>query len=189
MEDAEHAAIYIVAASSRLARTRAERLVVSGIAGLRDDPHPDDQAWLEQYRQPDGRLHVWSIRDTPILAKYWARIRPGDWLLFYQMGFFTIAARVALTADSETIAGGVWGPDEAVDLRRLVIFDECWPIWATVWPHRELIGARFLGFRRVSEDRQIAIRKAHGSADVFVRKVLIPQKRPPRLPTGRSASE
>jgi hypothetical protein len=185
---AQHAAIYIVAASSRLARTRAERLVVSGLADLRGIPHPDDQAWLEKNRQPDGRLHIWSIRDTPALAKYWGRIRPADWLLFYQMGFITIAARVALTLESETIAGGVWGPDEAQDLRHLVVFDECWPIWASVWPHRELVGARFLGFRRVAEDKQAAIRSAYGSAGGFVRKALIPQKRPPRDPAERATA-
>jgi hypothetical protein len=182
---ANQAAVFIVAASSRLARARAERLVVTGLASLRGDPDSDTVVWFEQNRQVDGHLHVWSVRDTPSLAKYWARIRPADWLLFYQMGFITIAARVARTLDSEAIAGGVWGPDEARDLRRLIVFDECWPIWASVWPHRDLIGARFLGFRRVAEARQEAIRVAYGSADGFARKALILQKRPPRLPDVR----
>lgn len=103
-------------------------------------------------------------------------------MLFYQMGFITIAARVASTVESETLASGVWGSDQGIDLRRIVAFDEVWPIWATVWPHRELIGARFLGFRRVAADRQEAIKKAHGSVEGFVRKALVPHKRLPRRP-------
>jgi len=176
------AALFIVAASSRLARTRAERLVVSGVESLRGAVAPTDQAFVDRNRQPDGRLHVWSIRDSPTLANHWQRIRPGDWMLFYQMGFITIAARVASTVESETLASGVWGSDQGIDLRRIVAFDEVWPIWATVWPHRELIGARFLGFRRVAADRQEAIKKAHGSVEGFVRKALVPHKRLPRRP-------
>ncbi len=103
-------------------------------------------------------------------------------MLFYQMGFITIAARVGATIESEAIAAGMWGRDEASDLRRIVIFDESWPIWATVWAHTDLIGSRFLGFRRAAEDRQAAIRQKHGTLDAFVRKSLIPQKRPPREP-------
>ena len=176
------AALFIVAASARLARTRAERVVVVGVERLRVDVAAADEVFVHEHRQPDGRLHVWSIRDSPTLANYWGRIRPGDWMLFYQMGFITIAARVAGTVESESLASGVWGPDEAQDLRRLVAFDEVWPIWATVWPHRELIGARFLGFRRVSAEKQEAIKKAYGSIEEFVRNGLVPHKRPPRQP-------
>ena len=176
----DDAALFIVAASSRLARTRAERLVVLGVETLRGDVSGTDQLFVDENRQPDGRLHVWSVRDSPTLANYWQRIRPGDWMAFYQMGFITIVARVKCTVESESVARGVWGPDEANDLRRIVAFDEVWPIWATVWPHRELIGARFLGFRRVAADKQVAIKKAYGSVESFVRKALVPHKRPPR---------
>lgn len=175
-------ALFIVAASSRLARTRAERLVVTGVQSLRSDVASAEAAFIEMNRKSDGRLHAWSIRDAPALANYWKLAMPGDWMLFYQMGFITIAARVRATIESEAIAAGMWGPDEASDLRRIVVFDEAWPIWASVWPHSYLIGARFLGFRRVAADRQAAIREKYGSLDAFVRKVLIPQKRPPREP-------
>lgn len=176
------AAVFIVAASSRIARNRAERLVVAGVQTLRSGVSEADAAFLDLNRQADGRVHAWSVRDSPPLAKYWAHAKPGDWMLFYQMGFITIAARVRATIESEAIAGGMWGPDEANDLRRIVIFDESWPIWASVWPHADLIGSRFLGFRRAAEDRQEAIRRKYGSVDAFVRKALIPQKRPPREP-------
>lgn len=175
-----HPAVFIVAASSRLARTRAERLVVVGVQSLRRDVSTEEAAFLDLSRQADGRIHAWSIRDASLLAKHWERARPGDWMLFYQMGFITIAARVRATIESEAIAGGMWGPGEAKDLRRIVFFDEAWPIWASVWPHANLIGSRFLGFRRVAEDRQAAIREKHGSLDAFVRKALIPKKRPAR---------
>ncbi len=102
----------------------------------------------------------------------------GDWLLFYQMGFFSAAASVGTRIESHALAAAIWGIEEADELQRVILLRESHPVWAKAWPHREILGARFMGFRRLADERQDVLRKAYGSADAFVRKAVLTQKRP-----------
>lgn len=169
--------LFIVAASSRQARTRAERTVVKGIDVKTGPGARTTSELLARTRLDDGILRAWSIRASPPLVSRWERVRPRDWMLFYESGFFGIAARVSEAVESPAIAALLWGQENAEDLRYVVAFDEVWPIHAEVWPHREEVGARFLGFRRSGEDRQALIRARYGSVDNFVRAQIVPHKR------------
>jgi hypothetical protein len=144
-------------------------------------PLPQEVASLvAEHILPDNRLHLWSVRNSAPTIQYWRSIAPGDWFLFYQMGFITIAARASTALDSQALAAVVWGRDQGEALRYMVVFGETRPVWAKVWPFREELGARFLGFRRVSPSRLDVVRQRFGSVETFVATQIVPSKRPPR---------
>lgn len=170
--------LFIVAASSKFARGRVERVVVKGLDTLRGSPSAEIAALADSLRQGDGLLHAWSIRPSGNLDRAWNAMRPGDWLVFYQMGFISAAAKVAHREDSPALAAAIWGDHEAEELRRVIAFDESYATWAAIWPHREILGARFLGFRRMSDERQQALRSKYGSVDLFIRRLILTQRSP-----------
>lgn len=178
MDEPNDSALFIVAASSKIARGRVERVVVKGLDALRGAPTPEVVSLADSFRQGDGRLHAWSIRPSTNLNRAWNEMRPGDWLVFYQMGFISAAGKVSHREDSPGLAAAVWGDHEAEDLRRVITFDETQATWAAIWPHRELLGARFLGFRRMGEERQRALREQYGSVEEFVRRYILTQRSP-----------
>ena len=168
------AALFIVAASSRLARGRVARTVVRGLDTWKAPPDTESESVVRRMRDADGRVHAWSIRGGVRLESSWQSVSPGDWFLFYQAGFFSAAARVGATFENQSLAAAIWGADEAENLRRVVLFDEAKGVWAPAWREREVLGARFLGFRRVAADRQSAIRHSYESVEAYMRKVFLP---------------
>jgi len=171
-------ALFIVAASSRFARGRVERVVVKGIDELRGSPSEETVALADSLRLADGRIHAWSIHTSRRFERAWELMSMGDWMLFYQMGFFSAAARVSEHIDSPDLAAAIWGEHEAEELRRVIAFNEAHAVWAKAWPYREIVGGRFMGFRRLAEERQEQVRATYGSVEAFVRQSIIPQRSP-----------
>ena len=176
IENQSNDSLFIVAASSRLARSRADRMVVEGMSTERLLPKlndPDDIEFVQRYEY-DGRLHVWSIRESPSPILHWSRMRADDWTLFYNGGFFGAVAKVAATLESRSLASAVWGTSEADELRHLVVFKDVTHVWAAAWQLRDLLGDRFLGFRRLADTRVTPLRDQFGSISNFIVTQILP---------------
>lgn len=172
------ASLFIVAASAHVARRRVDRAVASGLdikslsSGLRDEAAHE---FMNSHAAPDGKLHVWSIRDSPNLRRVWMRFHANDWVLFYSEGFFTWAAKVAATTESLTLARAVWGQaSDAEEYPLMIAFSRVQHVEASAWKYRAQVGSRFLGFRRVSDDRRDALVRRFGSLDGFIEDAAKP---------------
>jgi hypothetical protein len=172
-------AVFVVAASSLLAQRNATRAVVKGIEPSRVDGILKALGSEQPPRNSAGYVSVWAINSS--LRNYWQRMRPSDWVLFYQRGFISIAARVAYTVESRELASAIWGPGQADSLRLSLILQEVTHTWAPAWALREELGGRFLGFRPLGKDRLGHIRVTYGSIDAFVTMTVLSHRPPPKM--------
>jgi hypothetical protein len=168
--------VFVVPVSARPARQRAQHVVVGGIPGdvLRDTMKGQLCAPLEDLERAHGvdRFHLWGVRATIRVRGTWNRIAPGDWFLFVSRGFLFAAARVFGTCDSKETATALWGPLDGSDFRLLVVFDEVVATDVSVWDYRPILGSRFVGFRRLSDDFRATLLRKYGSVDQFARVEL-----------------
>ena len=56
-------------------------------------------------------LMIWGNR--PSLKSRWAKMRKGDWVLFYQNGYITYAGKLLYKTHNKTIADKLWGQTES----------------------------------------------------------------------------
>jgi hypothetical protein len=167
--------VFVVAASSRVAHNRAVRTVVHGlpVAALKrvvTDPRTNE---FVDGATRKGVVRLWSIRDSSGPLRHWERIRPGDWLLFFDRGFIAIAATVADRLESPELSAAVWGGHEQEGLSHFVAFDSVTRVRAPVTGYKSELGARFLGFRRLADSRLSNIRETYGSTGEFIDTAIL----------------
>lgn len=167
--------LYIVPVSARSARARANRFAVAGVQPS-TIPHEgengcDPIAELTKRKDVD-RVHLWAVRASGHLRGTWSRIAPGDWFLFYSRGRIFGVARVFGTCESRSTASALWGPADGSEFRLLVIFDQVKELDVPAWDYRSVLGGRFIGFRRLSDDFRGTLIRKFGSVDEFAEKEL-----------------
>ena len=162
-----------------MARGRVKRSVVAGLSsaslgGLRAGT--DTRDFLAQSTDSDNCLRLWGIRDSPRLRPTWSRLRSGDWIVFFERGYLFAAAEVAATHESRDLAARTWPDGGTFGL--LIGFSRAVTLDAKASEYRSVLGARFMGFRRVNDEWQSAIRRKYGSAESFVLSELRNWQRP-----------
>jgi hypothetical protein len=164
---AKEPSLYIVPASSRMARSRVRAAVIDGLDQVRvSKGSADDLAFISHATGESGRAHVWGIRESKHLRGPWARASAGDWFLFYARGFLFAAARVSSTHESTGLASRIWS--DGVSFPLLIGFDEIVLLDVKAYDYRTVLGARFLGFREINKDWRATIGRRFGSVDEFI---------------------
>jgi hypothetical protein len=177
--------LYVVPVSARAPRARADRFAIKGVEpsallrGVESDCEPVAEL---SARDGEQRLHVWAVRSSGHLRGTWSRIAPGDWFLFVSRGRIFGVARVFGTCESRATATALWGPTDGSEFRLLVVFDRVQELDVPAWEYRSVLGGRFIGFRRLSDDFRGALVRKFGSVDDFAQREL------PRA-TARAAEE
>lgn len=84
-----------------------------------------DREYQELYRvHPEKNYTVWGISGSKVNSGKWARIQPGDTVLFYNQGIFHTSAIVLYKIWNHDLAMEFWGQDENGE----------------TWPHIYFIG-------------------------------------------------
>ncbi|HXV33553.1 MAG TPA: hypothetical protein VD769_06055 [Gaiellaceae bacterium] len=173
--DVRERQLYIVPVSAPVARARATRTVFGGVKVASLGAAQSDgscELIAEFSKDPACLIHVWAVRASRQLRGTWSRIATGDWFLFYSRGTILGAARVHGTCESGSMADALWGSAGGSEFRLFVIFDRVERLEVPAWTYREVLGSRFIGFRRLSDDLRGALVRRFGSVDAFVEKEL-----------------
>jgi hypothetical protein len=168
------ASLYLVAASSHVAKARVKRSVLEGrdpasVAEATDD---GDASFISRVTPSDGKFRVWAVRDSPRLIPTWSRMTEGDWVLFFARGYLFGAGHVSATHASRSLGVVLWGKENGADFSHLIAFDQVIPLAVRVSAFRDVLGTQVLGFRQVNADSRGAIVRRFGSIDAFVEQEL-----------------
>lgn len=168
--------LYVVPVSARAVRGRADRAVVDGVDADRllaaaDDGSCDALTRLARQRRAK-RFHVWAVRASSRIRGTWSRVQRGDWFVFYSRGRIFAVARVFDTCESQSLATALWGAADAADFRYLVLFDQVASLDVPAWEYRSVLGGRFIGFRRLSDDLRATLSRKYGSVEEFIQHEL-----------------
>lgn len=164
--------LYLVPVSAQVARARAKRFAFQGTDGtplLRaaDDVSRDALTRLQKQTKAE-RINLWAVRSGAHLQGTWSRIQPGDWFLFYARGRIFGSARVFDICESRSIATALWGHEDGSAFSLLVLFDQVEQLSLPAWDYRSVLGGRFIGFRRLSDEFRTTLIRRFGSVDDFV---------------------
>lgn len=170
------ASLFIVAASSRMARGRVKRSVLDGrdsasLTRLSDD----DASFVAEVSDDQDRVRLWGVRDSPRLRGTWGKLAEGDWVLFFARGFLFAAGRVARTHASSALGKTLWGDPAGAEFGLTIGFGSAVSLEVPASTYRSVLGARFLGFRQVNEEWRGAIVRRFGSVDEFIERELVEQ--------------
>lgn len=168
--------MYVVPVSARAARSRANHVVFKGVEAARLLAAAEDdscEALTRLRRKQKGKLlHLWAVRASTQLRPTWSRIAPGDWFVFYSRGRIFGVARVFDICDSRAVATALWGRKDGSEFRLLVLFDQVEQLDVPAWDYRSVLGSRFIGFRRLSDNLRATLIRKFGSVDAFVQREL-----------------
>jgi len=84
------------------------------------------------------RVYIWGNR--PGRKSAWDKIRPEDWVLFYQKGRYTVAGKVFYKTHNSKLAEGIWGKEDGVTWEYVFVLTEITPIDIDAKVIQELAG-------------------------------------------------
>jgi hypothetical protein len=124
-----------------------------------------------------GALYAWGAKPEPRNDKTWARMRPGDIVIFYAQGLYSLIATVKATLQSPALGEALWGAGEDGTRWELTYFLTR-PLRIDI-PLDSLSdvfqSAPYQGFVELTEVRSATIESQYGSIQDFVSQRLLNQ--------------
>ena len=132
--------------------------------------HDEGQRRALEQCYPDGRCHVWGLRDRGENVSSWSAMAPGDLVLGYRKRSILSASTVRMKTRNPELANYLWdptaeGPFELICFAGKPHVGEA-PIVSQMLGY---LDQEYGGFTRLGPDKCRAILHAFGSLDVFVR--------------------
>ncbi len=100
--------VFLAPRSNETSHTNFQSTITVGRKYMEIEPFLNLQEKSVLSKYPN--LSIWGNKES--LRSRWAKMRPGDWVLFYARGFFTYSARVVLTKYDSELGKKLWPVDE-----------------------------------------------------------------------------
>src|SRR5207302_5680156 len=101
--------LFVITASDPSAREHVEKSIAHPIDPNLCAAHFSEQLLNQVKAQSgDGQLYAWGAIPGRSNTRNWALLRPGDFMILYQTGFYTFVARVITKQKNKAFAKALW---------------------------------------------------------------------------------
>ena len=176
--NASRSQIFIFTAGNAAARSHLDDSILSPIeSGLVYENFTDeDHEALREIEEEHG-FYAWGAVPGTQNTSRWGRLEEDDWVLCVYDAKYHFAARVLAKYDNANCARAIWGSDPKGETWQLMYFMTT-PVKTDVplSAVSDYLGARYMGFTRISDSKLDDISQAFGSVDDFIEHAIIEGK-------------